>query len=198
MLVIARTLVGLPLAAVLGIVGMAIASAMSVFFGVSALPTLLLLLTIGAGIGAGIGGGAMLIRVDAVPPWPVVLAIGVGICLVSAGGAWAGLEIGDKITAMQEMNCVGVCDYFFKPRTYMALGATVVSNAVAVGNQHWLRSASGRLGLAPLPARRYHRGRLGRCRASRITGTLHLSWFRHTGWAKQRVNRQALRLQPRI
>ncbi len=130
--VIARTLVGLPLAAVLGIVGMAIASAMSVFFGVSALPTLLLLLAIGAGIGAGIGGGAMLIRVDAIPPWPVVLAIGVGIPLVSAGGAWAGLEIGDKITAMQEMNCVGVCDYFFKPRTYMALGATVVSNAVAL------------------------------------------------------------------
>ncbi len=130
--VLARTLLGLPLAAVLGIVGMAIASAMSVFFGVSALPTLLLLLTIGAGIGAGIGGGAMLIRVDAVPPWPAVLAIGVGIALVSAGGAWAGLEIGDKITAMQEMNCVGVCDYFFKPRTYMALGATVVSNAIAL------------------------------------------------------------------
>ncbi len=132
--VVARLLFGLPLAAVLSVIGMAIASAMSVFFGVSGLPTLLALLTIGAGIGAGIGGAAMLFRVDAIPPWPFLILVVVTLSALSALGAWAGLTIGDRITTIQEMNCVGVCDYFFKPRTYMALGAIVVSNAVVLAS----------------------------------------------------------------
>ena len=127
-----RTLVGLPLAAVLGVIGMAIASAASVFFGVAALPTLLALLMVGAGVGAGIGAGATMLRVDDVPPWPILLAVGLLLAAASAGGGWAGLQIGDKITAIEEANCVGLCGYLFKPRTYVALGATVVSNCIAL------------------------------------------------------------------
>ena len=132
MSVIARLLIGLPLAVVLSVIGMATASATSVFFGVAALPTLLLLLMIGAGIVAGIGRGAAVFRVDSAPSWPVLLAFGCGFCLVSRAGAWAGFEIGEKTTAIQGSNCVGVCGYLFKLRTYMALGATVVSNAIAL------------------------------------------------------------------
>ena len=131
MSVIARLLIGLPLAVVLSVIGMATAWAMSVFFGVAALPTLLLLLMIGARIGASIGG-QQCSRVDSAPSWPVLLAFGCGFCLVSRAGAWAGFEIGEKITAIQGWNSGGLCGYLFKLRTYMALGATVVSNAIAL------------------------------------------------------------------
>ena len=130
--IVARTILGLPLAAVLGVIGMAIASAMSVFFGVSGLPTLLTLLMIGAGVGAAIGAGLMMLRIDSVPPWPVLLAVGLALALVSALGAWAGFQVGDRISAIEDANCVGVCGYLFKPRTYIALGATLVANVIAL------------------------------------------------------------------
>ncbi len=129
---IARTLVGLPLAAVLGTIGMAVASALSVFFGVAGLPTLLALLMIGAGVGAGIGAGVTMLRVDSVPGWPLLLLFGLALGLVSAVGAWAGFQVGDRISAIEDANCVGVCGYLFKPRTYIALGATLVANAIAL------------------------------------------------------------------
>ena len=128
----ARALVGLPLAAVLGVIGMAIASAMSVFFGVAALPTLLTLLMIGAGVGAGIGAGATMLRVDAIPPWPALLAVGLALAVLAAAGGWVGFQIGERISAMEDANCVGVCGYLFKPRTYIALGATLVANCISL------------------------------------------------------------------
>lgn len=144
MSVIARAAIGLPLAAVLSVIGMATASALSVFFGVAGLPTLLALLMLGAGIGAGLGAGAVLLRVDAIPSRPVLLAVGLGFCLVGFAGAWAGLQIGDKITAIQDANCVGVCGYLFKPRTYMALGAALLCNAAALAlNLTWEARAGG-------------------------------------------------------
>ncbi len=130
--VVVRTIVGLPLSAVLGVIGMAIASAMAVFFGVAALPTLLALLMVGAGVGAGIGAGVTMLRIDAVPSWPVLLAAGLILATVGVGGGWAGFQIGDRITAIEDMNCVGVCGYLFKPRTYIALGAMVASNCIAL------------------------------------------------------------------
>ena len=130
--VAARTLFGFPLAAVLGVIGMAIASAMSVFFGVASLNTLLTLLMIGAGVGSGIGAGLMMLRIDAVPHWPVLLGVGLALAILSAIGGWVGFQIGDYVSAIEDANCVGVCGYLFKPRTYIALGSTVVSNCVAL------------------------------------------------------------------
>ena len=155
--VIVRCVAGLPLAAVLSVIGMAIASAMSVFFGVSALSTLLLLLMVGAGIGAGIGAGVTLLHVDSIPPWPVWLAIGIVLAAVSGLGAWVGLQVGETITAIEDANCVGVCGYLFKPRTYMALGATLVSNVVALAFNIGYEARFGlwpRLGLANTAADR--------------------------------------------
>ena len=130
--VVARTLFGLPLAAVLGVLGMAIASAMSVFFGVSGLSTLLTLLMIGAGVGAGIGAGVMMLRIDAIPPWPMLIGVALALAILSAIGGWIGFQIGDRISAIEDANCVGVCGYLFKPRTYIALGATLVPNCIAL------------------------------------------------------------------
>lgn len=129
---IARTAFGLPLAAVLSAIGMAIASALAVFFGVSGLSSILTLLMVGAGVGAGIGSGAVLIRVDTIPSWFILLGVGLGLSAIGFAGAWAGFQIGDKITAIEEANCVGVCEYLFKPRTYIALGATIVTSGVVL------------------------------------------------------------------
>lgn len=116
---------------------MGVASALSVFFGVSGLGTLLALLMIGAGAGAGLGSAIILFRVDAIPGWPLLLAILLGLSLVGLAGAWGGFKIGGAVTAMEEARCVGVCEYLFKPRTYMALGAiaaaVVAASAVRTG-----------------------------------------------------------------
>ena len=111
---------------------MALASALAVFFGVAALPKILVMLMVGAGIGAGIGAGLTMLRVDAIPPWPVLLAVGLGLSAVSAAGAWVGFLIGGHITAIEDARCVGVCPYLFKPRTYIALGAALVPNVIAL------------------------------------------------------------------
>ena len=130
--VIVRTVVGFPLAAVLGVVGMAIASALAVFFGVSGLSNNLALLMIGAGVGAGIGAGLTMLRVDSIPSWPILIAVGLVLALLSTGGAWVGFQIGGFISDIEDARCVGVCGYFFKPRTYIALGATLVPNVIAM------------------------------------------------------------------
>ena len=130
--VVARTLLGFPLAGVLAALGMALASALAVFFGVAALPNILAMLMIGAGVGAGIGAGLTMLRVDSIPPWPVLLAVGLGLSAVSAAGAWVGFQIGGYISAIEDARCVGVCPYLFKPRTYIALGAALVPNVIAL------------------------------------------------------------------
>ncbi len=127
-----RTLFGLPLAAVLGVIGMAIASASSVFFGVSGLPTLLTLLMIGGGVGAGIGAGAMMLRIDDIPHWTLLLLGAFVVMVLSAGGGWIGFQVGDHISAIEDARCVGVCGYLFRPRTYIVLGATLVANVIAL------------------------------------------------------------------
>lgn len=127
-----RTLFGFPLAAVLGVIGMAIASASSVFFGVSSLSTLLTLLMIGAGVGSGIGAGVMMLRIDAIPRWPTLLLAGLVLMAMSGIGGWVGFQVGDRISAIEDANCVGVCGYLFKPRTYIALGSTLVANVIAL------------------------------------------------------------------
>ena len=130
--VIARALLGFPLAGVLAAIGMAIASALAVFFGVAALPKILTMLMAGAGVGAGIGAGVTLLRLDSIPPWPILLAVGLVLSAASYGGAWAGFQIGGYISAIEDARCVGVCPYLFKPRTYIALGAALVPNIIAL------------------------------------------------------------------
>ena len=56
--VVTRSLIGLPLAAVLSVIGMVTASTMSVFFGVAGLSTLLAMLMIGAGTGGAVSGNS--------------------------------------------------------------------------------------------------------------------------------------------
>ena len=87
-----RTLLGFPLAAVLSALGMALASALAVFFGVAALPNILLMLMVGAGVGAGIGAGIILLRVDSIPAWPILLGAGLALSAASFGGAWVGFK----------------------------------------------------------------------------------------------------------
>lgn len=126
--VVVRSLLGFPLAGVLAAIGMAIASALAVFFGVAALPKILMMLMVGAGVGAGIGAGVTLLRLDSIPPWPILLGAGLALSAASFVGAWAGFQIGGYITAIEDARCVGVCPYLFKPRTYIALGAALVPN----------------------------------------------------------------------
>ena len=130
--VVARTLLGFPLAAVLAALGMALASALAVFFGVAALPNILTMLMVGAGVGAGIGAGIILLRVDSIPAWPILLGAGLALSAVSFGGAWVGFQIGGYISAIEDARCVGVCPYLFKPRTYIALGAALAPNIIAL------------------------------------------------------------------
>ena len=129
---IVRTALGVALSAVLSAIGMAVASALAVFFGVSGLSSLLTLLMVGAGIGAGLGAAAALFRIDSIPGWPLLLAVVAGMSLVGSAAGWAGFQIGDMITAYEESQCVGVCEYLFKPRTYIALGAAISTNLVAL------------------------------------------------------------------
>lgn len=130
--VVIRSVVGFPLAAVLAVIGMAIASAMAVFFGVAALSSILTLLMVGAGIGAGIGAGVTLLRVDSIPSWPLLLAVGVVLAAIGYVGGLVGFQVGEKISAIEDANCIGVCGYFFKPRTYIALGATLLPNVATI------------------------------------------------------------------
>ena len=132
LVVFLRLVGGLPLAAVLASLGMAVASALSVFFGISGLSTLLIWLMIGAGIGGGLGAGVLMFRVDAIPSWPLLLVIALALPLIGAAGAWAGFGLGGAITAYQDSQCLGVCEYLFRPKTYMALGATIVANLVSL------------------------------------------------------------------
>ena len=73
-----------------------------------------------------------MLRVDAIPSWSVLLAAGVVLVALSVVGGWVGFQIGDMISAIEDANCVGVCGYLFKPRTYIALGAALVPNCISL------------------------------------------------------------------
>ena len=121
-----RTVLGLLLSAVFSVIGIGIAWAMFVFFGAASHATLLVLFMSGAGLGAGLGSYIGFLRVDWVPPPPMLLAVGLVLVLAGIGGAWGGFQFG----ANQEVECcVGPA---VTPITYTALGATLGSNAAAL------------------------------------------------------------------
>ena len=121
-----RAVVGVLLAAVLGVIGIGIAWAMFVFFGAVSHATLLYLLMSGAGVGAGVGAFVAWLRIDRVPPRPLLLAGALTLVLAGIGGAWGGYQFGaDQAVAC----CVGPA---ITPITYTALGATAGTSAAGL------------------------------------------------------------------
>lgn len=143
-----RTVLGILLALVFSVVGIGIGWAMFVFFGAVSHATLLVLFMSGAGIGAGLGSYMAWLRVDRVPPWPVLLALISAMVLAGVAGAWGGFQIG----ANQEVECcVGPP---ITPITYTALGATAVANAAALvmGIAQEIKARGGWTGLGTTAA----------------------------------------------
>lgn len=135
LVLVGRIVLGVLLASLLSVIGIGIAWAMFVFFGAVSHATLLILFMSGAGIGAGLGSFVAWLRVDWVPPWPVVLAL----VLADIGGAWGGFQFG----ANQEVACC--TGPAITPITYTALGATAAANAVALamGVAHEIKARRG-------------------------------------------------------
>ena len=121
-----RTVLGVILGTVFSVIGIGIAWAMFVFFGADSHATLLVLFMCGAGLGAGLGSYIAFLRVDWVPPVPMLAAMGAALLLAGIGGAWGGFQFG----ANQEVECcVGPA---VTPITYTAMGATLGANAAAL------------------------------------------------------------------
>ena len=89
-----RTVLGLLLSSVFGVIGIGIAWAMFVFFGAAAHTTLLIVFMAGAGLGAGLGSYIAFFRVDWAPPAPTMAAMGLVLMLLGIGGAWGGFQFG--------------------------------------------------------------------------------------------------------
>jgi len=121
-----RTVLGLLLSSVFGVIGIGVAWAMFVFFGAVSHATLLAFFMIGAGLGAGLGGYIAFFRFDWVPTAPMMAAMGLTLLLAGMGGAWGGFQFG----ANKEVECcVGPA---VTPITYTAIGATVGAIAAAL------------------------------------------------------------------
>ena len=143
-----RIVLGILLATVFSVVGIGVGWAVFVFFGAVSHAALLALFMSGAGLGAGLGSYLAWLRVDRVPPWPVLLAMVLAMVLAGTGGAWGGFQFG----ANQEVECcVGPP---ITPITYTALGATAAANAAAlvVGIAHEIKARGGWTGLGTAAA----------------------------------------------
>jgi hypothetical protein len=139
LVLVGRIVLGVLLASLLSVIGIGIAWAMFVFFGAVSHATLLVLFMSGAGIGAGLGGFFGWLRIDWVPPWPLLLGVVLALVLAGIGGAWGGFQFG----ANQEVPCcVGPA---IGPITYTALGATAGANAaaLAMGVAHEIKARRG-------------------------------------------------------
>ena len=134
-----RTVLGVLLATALSMVGIGIAWAVFVFSGAVSLVTLLSLFMSGAGVGAGLGAFLAWLRIDGIPPWPMLLAAALALVLAGIGGAWGGFQFG---SGQEVACCVGPA---ITPITYTALGATAATNtaALAIGVSHEMNARGG-------------------------------------------------------
>ncbi len=148
LVLVGRTVLGALLATVFSVVGIGIAWAIFVFSGAGSHATLLALFMGGGGIGAGSGSFLAWLRVDWVPPWPMLLAAVLAPVLAGIAGAWGGFQFG----ANQEVVCCAGPD--ITPITYTALGATAAANAAALlmGIAHEIKSRRGWTGLGTTAA----------------------------------------------
>ena len=121
-----RTLLGALLALALGVLGIAIAWAMFVFFGARSHAVLLAMFMIGAGMGSGLGSLLAWTRIDGVPSRPILLTAALLVVLAGIAGSWVGFQFG----ATREVECcVGPA---IEPITYMVGGAALFANLAAL------------------------------------------------------------------
>ena len=121
-----RSLLGVLLAVALGVLGIAVAWAMFVFFGARSHAVLLAMFMIGAGLGGGVGSLLAWTRIDGVPSRPILLTAALLVVLAGIAGAWGGFQFG----ATREVECcVGPA---IEPITYMVGGTTLFANVAAL------------------------------------------------------------------
>lgn len=121
----ARSILGLLLAGSFGLLGVGIGWGSYVFFGATSRDTLLILLIGGAVVGAATGGFLGWLRLEHNSPVRIISTIAL-LLLAALGGAWGGFQYG----AIQEVPCCATAN--ITPITYIMLGATITTNAVAL------------------------------------------------------------------
>ena len=121
----ARSILGVLLAASFGLLGVGIGWGSYVFFGATSRDTLLILLIGGAVVGAASGGFLGWLRLEHNSPVRIISTIAL-LLLAALGGAWGGFQYG----AIQEVPCCATAN--ITPITYIMLGATITTNAVAL------------------------------------------------------------------
>ena len=124
-ILIARGILGLLLAASLGLLGVGIGWGSYVFFGATSRETLLILLMGGGAVGAAGGGFLGWLRLDYNTPIRLI-GTAAALLLAAIAGAWGGFQYG----SVQEIPCCARAD--ITPITYIVLGASVATNVIAM------------------------------------------------------------------
>ena len=118
-----RGLLGLVLAAVLSMVGLAIVWGLYIFSGVNDRTVFMIVTMGGGGLGAGIATNIAWIKLDRQRSYAVALTF----LLCVAGGVFGGV-IGYQIGANREYDCCA--EPSANPFTYTAIGAAIAANVV--------------------------------------------------------------------
>lgn len=121
----ARSIIGLLLAAIFGLLGVGIGWIAYVFFGATSRETLLILLLGGAVVGTAGGGFLGWLRLDYNTPVRLIGMAAV-LLLAATGGAWGGFQYG----SFQEVPCCARAD--ITPITYVLIGASLATNVIAL------------------------------------------------------------------
>ena len=124
-IILLRLVLGVGLALVLSMTGLALAWGLFIFFGGSTRQTLLLMSMAGAGIGAGAGVFIAWLRTERTAKY-LVLATALVVVLAGVGGGWLGYVYG----ANREIECCA--QPRTAPFTYTALGAAFAASAAAL------------------------------------------------------------------
>ena len=128
-----RVGLGVGLALVLSMLGVALAWGIFIFSGAASHTTMLWLVMSGAGIGAALGATLPWLRVDGNPALLIIAIVSLAF-LAGLGGAWGGYQY----AADREVACCTKPN--IAPFTYAAFGAVVMANGAAL-----LRSIAGQI-----------------------------------------------------